>query len=182
MQILKLTNAGMPSSWIDTETAACCLVKGLVNWSLGEPVNVLRGGVNRHGEQSQLKVPAIISVAGARAYARDTPLLTNPMLFRRDGYRCLYCGDHFSRSELTRDHVIPRGQGGLDIWTNVVACCRACNHRKDCRTPEQARMPLLAVPFVPNRFEFMYLSGRSVSTEQKDYLEKKFTTNMDRAA
>ena len=182
MNILKLTNGGLPSSWIDTEAAACCVMKGMVNWSLGESITVLRGGINQSGIQSTLEVPSIIAVSGARKYARDTPLLTNPMLFRRDGYRCLYCGGTFHRSALTRDHIIPRGQGGKDVWTNVVAACKACNHHKDCRTPEQARMPLLAVPFAPNRFEFMYLSGRYVSNEQKEYLQHKFTENMDRAA
>ena len=175
MQILKLTNGGMPSAWVDLETAACCLVKGLVNWSLGESMTLLRGGLNRQGSQSHLEIPAIIAVSGAREFARDVPMLTNQTLFRRDGYRCLYCGGQFTRSELTRDHVIPRGQGGLDVWTNVVAACRDCNHRKGCRTPEQSGMPLLEVPFTPNRFEFMYLANRHICGDQMEYLKARFT-------
>ena len=182
MKILKLTNSGMPVSWVNQETAACLIVKGMVNWSLGENPVVLHGGVNRLGVQSTLEIPAIIAIAGARESMREVPPLTNPMLFKRDGYRCLYCGDLFPLAALTRDHILPRSRGGMDSWTNTVAACKSCNHRKDCHTPEEVGMPLLAVPFVPNRFEAIYLEGRQVSVDQKQYLQERFSGHMARAA
>lgn len=61
-------------------------------------------------------------------------------ILRRDGYRCQYLGcDHRGT---TVDHILPRCQGGLSTWTNLVACCGPCNTRKGGRTPEQAGMSL----------------------------------------
>jgi 5-methylcytosine-specific restriction endonuclease McrA len=40
------------------------------------------------------------------------------------------------------DHVVPRCQGGLSTWANLVACCQKCNSTKGGRTPEQAGMQL----------------------------------------
>ncbi len=56
----------------------------------------------------------------------------------RDRETCQYCGVQPGRLHLTVDHVVPRSQGGLTTWDNVVAACRECNHRKGGRTPEEA--------------------------------------------
>lgn len=63
-------------------------------------------------------------------------------ILRRDGHRCQYVG--CSRRATTVDHVIPRCQGGLSNWGNLVACCRECNMLKGGRTPKQAGMELKA--------------------------------------
>lgn len=66
---------------------------------------------------------------------------------KRDKDRCRYCGilvnwkDRRGKNGGTYDHVIPRGPNTLE---NVVVACRGCNMRKQDRTPEMARMPLLA--------------------------------------
>jgi len=178
VQILKLTKSGMPAAWINVEQAATAIAKNQVVWSLGEGMTLLRGGVSKEGIQSSMDVPAIIAVTGAREYSRAIPVLTNRALFRRDQHRCLYCGGAFSASSLTRDHVIPRGKGGLDTWCNVVASCMACNQLKGCRTPEEAGMPLLAVPFTPNPFEAMYLMGRNVLSKQLEFLQPRFSDKL----
>jgi hypothetical protein len=41
--------------------------------------------------------------------------------------KCAYCE---SEENITLDHVIPQCKGGLDIKTNVVACCHSCNQSK----------------------------------------------------
>ena len=40
---------------------------------------------------------------------------------------CAYCK---SKENITLDHVLPQCKGGLDIKTNVVACCHSCNQSK----------------------------------------------------
>ena len=40
---------------------------------------------------------------------------------------CAYCG---SDENITLDHILPQCKGGLDIKTNVVACCHSCNQAK----------------------------------------------------
>lgn len=65
----------------------------------------------------------------------------------RDRYTCAYCG----RSATTVDHVVPRCQGGLSTWVNLVAACVGCNSRKKGRTPKQAGMVLMWEGFDPSR-------------------------------
>ena len=42
-------------------------------------------------------------------------------------HECAYCE---SKDDITLDHVTPQCKGGLDIKTNVVACCHSCNQSK----------------------------------------------------
>jgi 5-methylcytosine-specific restriction endonuclease McrA len=51
-------------------------------------------------------------------------------VFRRDGYRCVYCGELLPAEALTLDHVQPRLRGGDRSPGNLVAACRACNTEK----------------------------------------------------
>ena len=67
-------------------------------------------------------------------------------IFIRDKYICQYCGNKFAVKDLTLDHVMPASRGGPKSWTNLVAACHCCNHKKRDRTPEEARMPLINEP------------------------------------
>ncbi len=73
--------------------------------------------------------------------------LTRREVFRRDNYTCQYCGRHIG--DLTVDHVLPKHMGGEHIWTNVVAACPSCNHRKGGRKMEDVHMKLLHPPKEP---------------------------------
>lgn len=46
-------------------------------------------------------------------------------VFKRDGYRCRYCGD--DGVPLTVDHLVLWEEGGPSIEENLVASCRKCN-------------------------------------------------------
>lgn len=174
--ILRLNLAGTPTAWLTCEMAATAYVKGLVRWELGKQTIVLRGGINALGVRSRLVMSPVIATEGD-IFRRDktSDSFTNRMLFRRDNYRCMYCGYRFPEKVLTRDHVQPRSKGGADKWENVVAACQRCNHFKADRTPEQAGMKLLAVPFRPNIYEAMFLAQHAVLADQMDYLEKQFS-------
>jgi len=67
---------------------------------------------------------------------------------------------------LTIDHVIPRHKGGEHIWTNVVAACAGCNHRKGGKTAEEVGMRLLRVPKEPPA-SAMYLFGHHMDENQE---------------
>ena len=43
------------------------------------------------------------------------------------------------------------------------------------RVPEEANMELLAVPFVPNQYEFLYLSNHNVLADQMEFLSARFS-------
>ena len=67
-------------------------------------------------------------------------------------------------------HIHPISRGGLDRWENVATACRRCNRIKGGRTPEEAGMPLLAVPYAPVHAEWMVLTGRNIRGDQMEVL------------
>ncbi len=171
--ILTLDNAGRPINWVNWQEAVNLYVREQVAWTASEATLHICGGTcQKTGLKSFLDLSTIIAVRGAKArHNKDiTPLLTNRALFERDRHTCLYCGNHFKNSLLTRDHVKPRAQGGRDSWKNVVTACKACNVKKACHTPSQAHMPLLALPYAPNKAEAMILANRRILVDQMDFL------------
>lgn len=174
VRLLSLDAHGRVLNWISWQDAACLYARGAVAWTLGEPCLNVHGGMNRiSGERSVMELHPIVAARGhARSHALDpTPTLSNTALFARDQHLCLYCGKHFSRQLLTRDHVVPLSRGGRDHWENVVCACFHCNSRKGNRTPQQAGMPLLAVPFRPSWIEHLILSNRNILADQMAFLK-----------
>jgi 5-methylcytosine-specific restriction endonuclease McrA len=96
-----------------------------------------------------IKVPRVILLIAYDRVPKRRIRFSRYNIFARDRNTCQYCGEKFSRSELNLDHVIPRSQGGTSIWENVVCSCHECNRRKGGKTPEQARMRLVAHPRRP---------------------------------
>jgi len=179
-EVLRTDVAGMPLEWIDYKVAATLYHSDQVAYTCGSPIFTIRGGFNaRTGRRSVLQINSIIATRGdthalERSRGRYTPPLNNRTLFRRDGNLCMYCGGLFRTSELTRDHITPLSRGGGDVWTNVVTACRRCNNHKGGRTPEQAGLELIAVPFTPTYAEYIYLKGRRVLADQMEYLLTHF--------
>ena len=178
-EVLRTDIAGMPLEWVDYRCAVRLYHTEQVAYECGRPLFRLRGGVNaRTGLRSAVEVSSIIATHGHGATypARNayTPPLNNHALFRRDAFLCLYCGEHFLAFDLSRDHVTPLVRSGRDAWTNVVTACRRCNNHKAGRTPEEAGMQLLAVPFQPTYAEYIYLKGRRVLADQMEYLRAHF--------
>lgn len=179
-QILRTDAAGMPLEWIDYREAVRMYFTDMVAYTVGNALFRIRGGINaRTRQRSSLEVHSIIATYGnshaiQKMRADYIPPLNNRTLFRRDDSICLYCGNHFSRQQLSRDHVTPLSQGGADHWNNVVTACVRCNTHKAGRTPEQAQMQLLAIPFVPTHAEYVYLQGRHVLADQMEFLRAHF--------
>jgi len=179
-EVLRTDIAGMPLEWIDYRIAAILYHSDQVAYSCGSPIYCVHGGYNAStGNRSIIEVSSIVATHGdtrtlERNRAHYTPPLNNRTLFKRDANLCMYCGQRFPKSELTRDHITPLSHGGRDVWTNVVAACRRCNNHKGGRSPEQANMQLLAVPFTPTYAEYIYLKGRRVLIDQMEYLLSHF--------
>lgn len=167
----------MPLEWINYQDAVRFYHAGRVAYCLGSRIYTLRGGVNaRSGKRSELEVNAIIATVGTnKKLTYDyIPPLSNRTLFKRDAHLCLYCGQRFLTVDLSRDHVTPISQGGTDLWQNVVTACKRCNNHKAGRTPEQAGMELLAIPFRPTHAEYIYLKGKRVLADQMEFLRSHF--------
>ena len=176
--ILRLDISGSPMTWIPWEDAVNLYSREMVAWTAGESMFTFYGGISRlTGMRSQVSINSIIAVkrASQSKYARRSiPPLNNRELFFRDGNLCMYCGKECPDFMLTRDHVKPVSRGGQDRWSNVVASCRTCNTRKGDRHPEEAHMPLLAIPYVPNWAEYLALSNRRILADQMDFLKGQF--------
>ncbi len=104
--------------------------------------------------------PSIIRLESQIHRPRPHVKLTRREVFRRDNYTCQYCGRR--DISLTLDHVMPRHLGGTHIWTNVVAACASCNHRKGGRRLEESHMRLLHIPHEPPA-SAQYIFGKHVS-------------------
>ena len=179
-QVLRTDASGMPLEWINYQDAVRLYHLDQVAYSCGSLLYRVHGGICAiTGRQSRIDVNSIVATYGSnkiltRNRDRYVPPLNNPALFKRDAHLCMYCGVRFQSRDLSRDHVTPISRKGLDIWTNVVTACRRCNNHKAGRSPEQAHMQLLAVPFTPTHAEYIYLQGKRVLADQMEFLRAHF--------
>ena len=97
-------------------------------------------------------------------------------VFARDKFICQYCGHQFKRDDLTIDHVIPKSLGGTNKWTNVVACCKPCNHKKADQLLAKAGMKLLHKPTEP---KWKTPLGKAVDSVGCRHAWKKFMKSID---
>lgn len=176
-QILVTDKAYTPDRWVDAQEAINLIQRNVVETSFGETALVLRGGVNRASNERSILELGSILVVNTGSYTSKSyshvPLTPN-LLFKRDRHVCAYCGDECKKKgELTVEHIVPQAQGGPTSWTNLVSACFGCNQKKGNRTPAQAKMDLLYVPYKPNKFEFLILSGRNILADQMDFLMSK---------
>ena len=172
--VLQLDMQGTPQAWITVEHAALHYAVDAVVWFDGAgPLTTLRGGYNvASGKQSILDIHPIIAVRGApKLNLFDvTPGFSKSKLLKRDRYTCAYCGGLFKDQGLQCEHILPVSRGGAWSWTNLVAACGDCNGRKGARTPEEAKMPLLYLPYTPSRFEDFLLVGRNIRSDVHEWL------------
>lgn len=174
--ILQLDIAGQPLRWMTYEDASYYDCKGLIAWRIGQVEFDLHGGINvKSGKQSILTMNTIVAIKAKKSSKwkrSDRVPLTNKTLFRRDWHICAYCATELAPGKLTRDHIKPISKKGLNVWTNVVTACSHCNKRKEDRTPEEAGMKLIYLPYVPNRNEYLILSNRNILIDQMEFLAK----------
>lgn len=178
--ILRLNIAGSPVEWLTWQEATTLYARELVTWTLGDTVRTVKGGTSKFtGLQSSISLHSIIACSGdLHSLKPKKPALTNRILFRRDQNLCMYCGKTFPDRELSCDHILPTSRGGRNVWVNVVAACKRCNHYKQNRTPEEANMELLALPFEPNSAEYLALvNSKRIRADQMDFLKAQFSKN-----
>ena len=175
-KILALNSGGEALHWVNYQDSAYYSALGKILWSTGEYEVHLRGGTcAATGERSVMIIDTIIALdskVSPTKYRSEIPALSNRELFVRDHHLCAYCGTVFGEKSLTRDHVLPKSKNGPDTWNNVVSCCRPCNQRKDDRTPEQAHMKLVYIPYTPSYNETLILKNRGILADQMQFLLK----------
>jgi hypothetical protein len=176
--VLRLNIAGQPVEWLTWQEAITLYARDMVTWTLGDTIRRVYGGISRtSGLRSVIDLHSIIACSGnIHSNSLKKPALTNRVLFRRDQNLCMYCGKQFLDRELSCDHILPRSRGGKNLWVNVVAACKRCNHFKQDRTPEEAGMQLMALPFEPNPAEYLALiNSKRIRADQMDFLRAQFS-------
>ncbi|MFH2104400.1 MAG: HNH endonuclease [Chloroflexota bacterium] len=113
----------------------------------GKAAMVVNGRGYVHSITQVFPRPSVIRLENMVHRPRPRVKLTRREVFRRDNYTCQYCGRH--SNDLTLDHVLPKHLGGGHLWTNIVAACPNCNHRKGGHRPEDVHMSLLRYPKEP---------------------------------
>lgn len=63
-------------------------------------------------------------------------------VFKRDGFKCMYCGAHPPGVLLHVDHVKPLAEGGTDDEDNLVTACENCNLGKGAVSLSAVPTPL----------------------------------------
>ena len=120
-------------------------------------------------EKIELAAPSVIRLRHyvRVPFGRRVPL-NRKTVFLRDGFTCQYCGN----SAENIDHVVPKSQGGVHTWENVVASCRRCNSRKGGRTPGEAGLRLSRRPSAPRHQSWIAVAtGPQPDPDWVEYLD-----------
>jgi 5-methylcytosine-specific restriction endonuclease McrA len=140
--VLVLNGNYAPINVCSTRRAMCLILIGKANM-------VMDGrGVIRTVSTTYPK-PSIIRLHNVVKRPHPTVKLTKQEIFRRDQFRCQYCGKQ--ARELTVDHILPQHLGGNSSWSNLVTACADCNHKKGGLTLEQSGLTLKQAPQQPPR-------------------------------
>jgi 5-methylcytosine-specific restriction endonuclease McrA len=173
-KILIVDSQGQPVRWALMQRAARYYASGKVVTELGDNLFGMAGGTQESsGLRSEFITSSIVMIRGRHRIpiGHAHVGLTKHRLFARDRHVCAYCGSQMHDSDLTVEHILPVSRGGRHEWTNVVTACRSCNTRKGNRRPEEARMPLLYVPYAVSRNEGFILSNRRILADQMAFLQ-----------
>lgn len=119
--------------------------------------------------QEQFPFPSVIRLFKYVHIPYQSISLNRINIFRRDSFKCGYCGD---KNNLTIDHVLPRSRGGKDTWQNLVTACESCNSKKGDRTPDEANMPLRVSPFKPSYIIFLRNFAGKIPIDWDKYLQR----------
>jgi 5-methylcytosine-specific restriction endonuclease McrA len=150
-KVLLLNATFEPLTALSLRRAVVLVVCGKAEVVHGDPA-----GLVLHSSKSEVLVPSVIRLSTyVRVPYRGRVPLTRAGLMHRDRYRCAYCG---GRAE-TIDHVVPRSRGGAHSWTNCVACCAKCNHRKADKMLSELGWRLRVVPAAPRGPHWRLLAG-----------------------
>jgi len=129
---------------VSVARAVCLVYKHAAETIVPDGNRVLRSQHFAFGVPSVIRLVEYIDVRRKRRH-RDSGKQRLRVLMR-DKFRCQYCGVRGTAFEMTLDHIMPRSRGGRSEPENLCAACITCNQRKGDRTPDEARMPLLASP------------------------------------
>jgi 5-methylcytosine-specific restriction endonuclease McrA len=124
-KVLNLLLSGPPKAEVIDES---CVPYTWEEWSKIKPPKDSEEAI--HTVNYIFRIPEIIKLNKYDRYPRQLIIFSRANIFRRDDYRCQYCGIKPGSEELTIDHILPKSKGGKTTWTNCVLSCVECNSIK----------------------------------------------------
>ena len=123
----------------------------------------------------EIRVPKIIRLVVYDKLPKARVKFNRKNIFARDKNICQYCGKRFPTSELSLDHVVPRTQGGISTWKNIVCACTDCNKHKGGRRPVEAGMKLIRKPVQPKHCPIIQLKlGSNKYQSWRQFLDNAY--------
>lgn len=144
------------------------------DWSKFRP---MKDELSISSSHESYRLPEVILVYDYDKLPQHGANFSRRQLYKRDNYRCQYCGSRPGIEELSVDHVIPSSQGGQTTWTNCVLSCVECNRKKAACTPEQANMKLLRKPYKP-KFNLLKGDRTYVPNSWKNFVSEAYWSCM----
>jgi len=153
---LVLNNDYTPLSIVSWKKAIVWYFRGMYEKSFGIEIIGFYSDDIILGTNKNFPIPAIAKTKKFFRIHKQNLKFSRKNIFIRDSHTCQYCGIKFDCSKLTYDHVIPKSKwnynrGSPTRWTNIVTSCLQCNRKKGNKTPKDANMPLIALPYQPEK-------------------------------
>lgn len=127
-------------------------------WEQWREIEVREGEEAVYTVRYTIKIPQVVRLNKYDKVRSKYAKLTRHNIFKRDEYRCQYCGVKPGSEELSIDHIVPRARGGTTTWTNCVLSCVDCNSAKGSSLCNEVRtskfpkgMKLLKDPIKPKQ-------------------------------
>jgi 5-methylcytosine-specific restriction endonuclease McrA len=127
-------------------------------------------GLYYHTVSRSFPVPSIIRLNRFVNIPYRGVVLSRQNIFKRDGFRCQYCG---AGDNLTLDHVVPKSRGGSSDWGNLITACKNCNSKKGDFTPQEVNMIFSRAPFKPSFIMFLRDFSGQVDNDWIPFLQTK---------
>jgi len=156
---LQLTAAGIPTAIVSCKRAINlvstekAIVRAYYDETLihSSPAFVMMNSWLKKSENEMLvmSIPSVIQCTKSEYEPKKyTKVLkfNRKNVYIRDGGICQYCGKKVALSEFTFDHVVPKKEGGITWWTNIVVSCARCNSQKSCKSLGKYHRKLIRKP------------------------------------
>jgi hypothetical protein len=92
-------------------------------------------------------------------------------VFKRDGFKCLYCGAHPPGVLLEVDHIVAVVEGGAHDMDNFATACWNCNRGKGARDLKTAPKTLAAKARETQEREAQLLGYQAILEAKRDRIE-----------
>lgn len=100
-------------------------------------------------------------------------------VFKRDGFKCQYCGNHPPVVILEVDHIQPKSKEGLDDINNLITSCFDCNRGKSNIELTQIPKTLIENRELIEEKELQYLEYSKILKRIKNRIAKEVSELKD---